>query len=234
MAGLKEYIQTNLSIPTQLFDPFEDAGLYAKDAKPDEQIGHRLVTALGLLYDHTSVDLLPGEMKTGKAAAGDVRLVTIIGILWIALLVVIFIVLAGWSQAAATRVTRLKKELKATEDANREYFVLEKQVADLEAKQRSLTEVVGEEMVTVPLMAHLTRIVPDNIQLNSMALTGQRNVKLTGVVSSEPFLLDINLSQFMIDLEMSPHFQNVQLVNKGRNSMMGETVLDFEIQCGTE
>lgn len=234
MSGLKEYIQTNLSIPTRVFDPFQETGIYPKDVKPEDQIGHRLVTALGLLYDHTSVDLLPGEMKTGKAAAGDVRLVTIIGILWVALLVVIFVGLAGWSQAAANRVETLKRDLKELEDVNAEYFALEKQVRDLEAKQRSLTEVVGEEMVTVPVMAHLTRIVPENIQLNSMALTGQRNVKLTGVVSSEPFLLDIDLSQFMIDLEMSPHFQNVQLVNKGRNSMMGETVLDFEIQCGTE
>ena len=76
----------------------------------------------------------------------------------------------------------------------------------MEAKQRSLTAVVGEEIISAPVMAEVTRMVPDNIQLNSLALTGQKTVKMTGVVSADPFLLDIDLSQFMIDLENSPGF----------------------------
>ncbi len=234
MVGLKEYIQTNLGIPTEVFDPFKDFSLYKKDTKPEEAIGYRLVTALGLSYDHASVDLLPGEMKTGKFQGRDLRLVTIIGILWVALLVVVYIVLAGWSQASASQAVRLSKELKATEEANKEYFQLEDEVRELEAKQRSLRDVVGERQLTVPLMAHLTRIVPSNIQLNGLALSGQQEVKITGVVSGEPFLLDVDLSQFMIDLETSPHFKRVQLISKSRTSLQGETVLDFEIQCGTE
>lgn len=234
MLGLREYIQTNLGIPTEHFDPFKGFGLYKKGAKPEEEIGYRLVTALGLAYDHTAVDLLPGEMKTGKFVGQDVKIVTVLGILWAALLVVIYVVLAGWSQASASQVKRLRTELKKTEDANREYFELDKQVKEIEAKQRSLQGVVGEQLVTVPLMAHLTRIVPSNIQLATASLTGNQNFKLTGVVSSEPFLLDINLSQFLIDLEASPHFKGVQLVSKGRTSLQGETVLEFEIQCATE
>ncbi|MEO0077605.1 MAG: type IV pilus assembly protein PilM, partial [candidate division WOR-3 bacterium] len=190
MKGMREYIQTNLGIPTELFDPFRTAGLYKKGAPPEEEFGHRLVTALGLLYDHSAVDLLPVEMKTGKFVARDIRLAVAGGIVWVGLLIFIFVVLAGWSQAYTARANRLRRDLKATEESNKEYFALEAEVRELEAKQRSLRDVVGEQIVSVPVMAQLTRIVPSNIQLTSCALTGQRNVKLTGVVSGEPFLLD--------------------------------------------
>jgi len=86
----------------------------------------------------------------------------------------------------------------------------------------------------VPVLAEVTQMVPDNIQLNSLVLTGQKTVKMTGVVSAEPFLLDIDLSQFMIDLENSPGFQQVQLVSKNRSTLQGAAVLEFEIQCVTE
>jgi len=146
----------------------------------------------------------------------------------------VYVMVAGWSQAAAMQVSRLKRDLKATEDANKEYFAIEAQIKEMEAKQRSLTAVVGEEIISVPVLAGVTRMIPDNIQLNSLALTGQRSVKMTGVVSADPFLLDIDLSQFMIDLENSPGFQQVQLVSKSRSTLQGEAVLEFEIQCVTE
>ena len=192
------------------------------------------MTAIGLLYDHGSVDLLPGEMKTGKYVARDIRLAVAGGIVWAALLVVVYVVLTGWSQASVMQVNKLKRDLKATEESNKEYFALEAQVKDMEAKQRSLTGVVGEEILSVPVMARLTHVIPQNIQLSSAVMTGQKNIKLTGAVSGEPFLLDIDLSQFMIDLENDPAFQQVQLVTKNRSTMQGESVLEFEIQCVTE
>jgi type IV pilus assembly protein PilM len=234
MKGMREYLQSALNVPAHLFDPFKEFGLYKKGTAPENEVGYRLVTALGLLHDHTAVDLLPGEMKTGKTTARDLRLAVFGGVLWVIILIVIYAVLASWSQASAAQVNRLKRDLKATEDANKEYFALEGQIKEMEAKQHGLTAVVGEEIISVPVLAQVTRVIPANIQLNTLALTGQRAVKMTGVVSSEPFLLDIDLSQFMIDLEGSPGFQQVQLVSKNRSTLQGESVLEFEIQCVTE
>lgn len=234
MKGLREYIQTNLGMPTELFDPFKAGELYRKGTAPEDEIGHRLVTALGLMYDHASVDLLPGEMRTGKFVAQDVRLAVAGGIVWVGFLIVVYVLLAGWSQTYIGRANRLKRDLKATEESNKEYFALEQQVNDLSTKQKSLNDVVGQVQVSVPIMAAVTRLVPANIQLNSCVLTGEKNIKMTGVVSGEPFLLDVDLSQFMIDLESSPTFQQVQLASKNRNSLQGEAVLEFEIQCVTE
>ncbi len=234
MKGLREYIQTNLGIPIELFDPFRSAGLYRKGSLPEEQEGYRLVTALGLLYDHTSVDLLPGEMKTGKFVARDIRLAVAGGIVWAGLLILVYVGLTGWSQASVVQANRLRRDLKATEETNKEYFALEAQINDLQTRQNSLTDVVGDFTPTVPVLAQLTRIVPQNVQLTNVSLTDGNNVKLIGVVSGEPFLLDVDLSQFLIDLEASPGFQQVQLVSKNRSSLQGETVLEFELQCVTE
>lgn len=233
MKGLREYLQANLGITTVLLDPFREFGLYRSGAA-GEEAGWRLVTVLGLAYDHTAVDLLPGEMRRGKTVARDIRLVTAGGILWVAALIVIYVLLVGWSALPAAQVNKLKKELKQTEDANREYFVLQNEVAELESRQRSLSNVVGEGTRSVPTMARLSRVVPPNIQLSSFALTGRSNIKLTGVVIAEPHLLDIDLSQFMIDLEHDAGFRQVQLVSKNRSTLQGEAVLEFEIQCVTE
>lgn len=234
MQGLAEYVQTNLGVRTELFDPFKSFNLYRAGTQPEEEIGYRLVTALGLGFDHTSVDLLPGEMKAGKYQARDIRLVTFLGVLWVGILVVIYIALAGWSQASAFQASKLRRSLKATEEANREYFELDQKVKDMEAKQRGLRDVVGPESKSVPVMAHLSSLVPANIQLNTLALVGQKDVKMTGVVSGESYLLDLDLSQFMIDLEHHPRFKAVQLNSKSRTTLQGETVLEFEIQCGME
>ena len=234
LRGLREYIQSNLGIQTELFDPFKEFGLYRKGTGAEEEIGYRLVTALGLLYDHTSVDLLPNEMKTGKFVARDMRMVVAGGIVWAGILMLVYVLLAGWSQASVIEANGLKRQLKATEETNKEYFALDAQITELEAKQKSLNAVVGQIQVSVPVLAAMSRLAPDNIQLRSFSLTEQNTVKLTGVVSGEPFLLDIDLSQFMIDLEQSPSFQQVQLVSKTRGTLQGETVLEFEVQCVTE
>lgn len=234
MKGLREYLQTSLGIPTDLFDPFRDFSLYRKGTGPEEEMGHRLVAALGLYYDHSAVDLLPIEMKTGKFIARDIRMMTLGGIVWVAILIVGYILVAGWTGISSGQVSKLRNEIKATEEQNRGYFALEKEIKDLQAREQALKSVVGEILPTLPVMSALSNIVPTNIQLTSFTLSNRSNVKLIGVVSGEPHLLDIDLAQFLIDLERSNAFKQVQLVSKNRSTLQGEAVLEFEIQCVTE
>lgn len=234
MHGLKEYIQTNLGIPTELFDPFRSATLYRPDAKPEDQYGHRLVTALGLVYDHASVDLLPGEMRVGRSQSRDVQVAVIIGLLWVGVLVAGYVVVAGAAAAKARQAARADTELARLKEEGREYFVLERQVSDLETRQKTLIDIVGERMLTIPAMARITQIVPGNIQLNTFSLSDQSNIKMTGVVSGAPHYLDIELSHFLINLERDRVFKNVNLVSKSRTALQGEAVLEFEVQCAME
>ncbi len=234
MKGLREYLQTSLGIPTEIFDPFRDFGLYRKATGPEEEIGYRLVAALGLYYDHSAVDLLPIEMKSGRFIARDVRMMTLGGIVWVGILILGYILVAGWTGISSGQVSKLRNEIKATEEQNRGYFALEHEIADLEARERALKSVVGEVLPTVPVLGALSTIVPTNIQLSSFTLSNRSNVKITGVVSGEPHLLDVDLAQFLIDLERSQVFKQVQLVSKNRSTLQGEAVLEFEIQCVTE
>ncbi|MFO7638525.1 MAG: type IV pilus assembly protein PilM [bacterium] len=232
--GLKEYIQSNLGISTEVFDPFRSAGLYKADAKPEDQLGFRMVTALGLLYDHASVDLLPGEMRTGRSQSRDFQLAVVIGVLWIGVLAVGYVVLAGAAAAKARQVVQRDRELAQLKEEGREYFVLERKVSELEVRQKTLSGIVGERLMSVPAMARLTHLVPNNIQLNTFSLSGQKDVKLTGVVSGEPHFLDLDLSRFLISLERDKLFKTVKLVSKSRTSLQGESVLEFEVQSAME
>ena len=54
------------------------------------------------------------------------------------------------------------------------------------------------------------------------------------MVNDQPFLVDLDLSQYMIKLDASPYFRNIQLVNKNQTAFQGQTVLDFEINCEAE
>ncbi len=234
MKGLREYLQSSLGIPTELFDPFRDFGLYRKGVAPEEEIGHRLVAALGLFYDHSAVDLLPMEMKSGRYIARDIRLMTLGGIVWVGVLIVGYILVAGWTGISTGQIPKLKNEIKAIEEQNRGYFALEKEISELEAREKALKGVVGEVLPTVPVMATLSKIVPQNIQLTSFTLSNRANVKMTGIVSGESHLLDVDLAQFLIDLERSNTFKQVQLTSKNRSTLQGEAVLEFEIQCVTE
>ena len=119
--------------------------MYKKGRRRRDEFGYRLVTALGLLYDHASVNLLPGEMKTGKFVARDIRLAIAGGIAvgrdsrssstscW-----------PAWSQASVDAGQPSEARPEGDRGANKEYFALEAQVKEMEAKQRSLTGVVGE------------------------------------------------------------------------------------------
>lgn len=104
-------------------------------------------------------------------------------------------------------------------------------ISNLQTKQKSLQGIVGTQSITVPMLRQLSNIVPYNIQLKTFSFTGEKGVKITGFVSGQPFLLDLDLTQFMIKLNAAPNFRNVKLVSKNRTTFQGETVLDFEISC---
>jgi hypothetical protein len=65
-------------------------------------------------------------------------------------------------------------------------------------------------------------------------LTGDRKVRITGVVSGSPYLLDLDLMQFMMNLEHTKMLTNVQLKTKNRTFLLGEPTLNYEIETDLE
>ncbi len=231
LKNLKEYVQSNINIPTEVFDPFRTHNLYRRDRPFTEGLGTRLIGALGLLYDSASVDLLPKELKSLRVRRSDSKRIAALALLIVPVLIVINIVLAVRTNVKKREVERYKRRLKSLELVHAEYYDLQGDINDLQAKQKSLQDIVGTQSVLVPVLRQLSYIVPVNIQLKTFSLTKEKGVKITGVVSGQSFLLDLDLSQFMIKLNATSNFSNVKLISKNRTLSQNETVLDFEISC---
>jgi type IV pilus assembly protein PilM len=231
LKNMREYLETNIGVPTEIFDPFRTHNLYRRDLPFTEGLGTRLVGALGLLFDTAAVDLLPGELKSLRLRRSDVKKVAALALLVIPALIVINIVLSVQAGMKKRNIAIYQRRLKALELVNAEYYDLKSDISDLESKQKSLTNIVGTSSTMVPTLRQLSHIVPNNIQIKTFSITKDKGIKMTGLVSGQPFLIDLDLTQFMIQLEVSPYFRNVKLVSKNRTVFQNETVLDFELNC---
>ncbi len=234
LKNFREYMETNVGIPTELFDPFRSHNLYQRDRPFTEGLGARLIGALGLLYDSLAVDLLPRELKSLRIQRTDGKLVAALALLIIPILIIINVILSLQTSVRRKDIERYQRRLKALELVHAEYYDLQDDINGLQAKQKSLQGVVGTESNTVALLRQLSFIVPPNIQLKTFSSTKAKGTKITGMVNDQSFLVDLDLSQFMIKLDASSYFRNVKLVSKNRTTFQGQSVLDFEINCDIE
>jgi type IV pilus assembly protein PilM len=234
LKNLQEYIETNVGIPTEVFDPFRTHNLYRRDRPFSEGLGTRLVGVLGLLFEAATVDLLPKELKSQRSRKSDIKKVIALVVLVIPVLIAIYFILAFQSGVKKRNVENYKKRLKALEVINADYYDLKEDISELETKQKSLSDIVGAPSKLVSILRQLSFYIPSNIQLKTFSLTKEKTIKMTGMVSGQQFLLDLDLTQFMIQLQASRSFKNVKLANKNRTSLAGETVLDFELNLEIE
>jgi type IV pilus assembly protein PilM len=229
--NLREYMESNIGIPTEIFDPFRMHNLYRRDRPFAEGLGTRLVGALGLLFDPTAVDLLPKEIKIARVRKTDVARVVVLAIFIVPVLIIINLMLSFRANIRKRDVEVYQKRLKTLELVNADYDDYQVEISDLEAKLKTLQNTVGAESMTLPVLRQLSYIIPANIQIQSFFYTKDKTIKITGILTDRPFLLDLDLTQFMIQLETSSLFRNVKLVSKNRTVLYGADVLNFEINC---
>ncbi len=234
MKGLKEYIEANLKIPTEVFDPFKTYHLYKPGTKPEDEIGHRLVACLGLHFDHRAINLLPPELKAKRYQKRDVALVAGMAIIAIPLFILIYLFLTAQEVVDKGKLRRVERQLKEEERIAEEHLNLTKQISELEAQKKLLHSIVGEEEIMVPFLKYMSRIVPSNIQLTALTFTGLKNVKMKGIVTGLPEFQEIELASFLVNLELGKEIRGVKLVNKTKSILEGESVLEFELECERE
>ncbi|MEO0102488.1 MAG: type IV pilus assembly protein PilM [candidate division WOR-3 bacterium] len=234
MRGMKEYIEANLKIPTEVFDPFKAYHLYKPGTKPEEEIGCRLVACLGLHFDHRAINLLPTELKAKRYQKRDIALVMGMAVIAIPIFILIYLFLTTQEVVDKGKLRRVEKELKEEERIAQEHLNLSKRIADLEAEGKLLRSIVGEKELTVPFLKYISKVVPANIQLTNLTFTGLRTVKIKGIVTGLPEFQEIDLAGFMVNLELGKEIKAVKLVNKAKTILGGEQVLEFELDCEKE
>lgn len=234
LKNLKEYMESNIGIPTEIFDPFRSHNLYKRDRPPTQGLGTRLIGALGLSFDSSAIDLLPKELKNVRIRKSDVKKVVALAIIFIPILIVINVILSMQTAFQKRNVEVYSRRLKALELVNAEYYDLKGDISDLETKQQALKKIVGTRSPTIPILRQLSYIVPANIQIKTLSYTKEKGIKMTGLILDQPFLLDLDLTQFMIQLEANPYFRSVKLLSKNRTTLQNEMVLEFDIACTPE
>lgn len=226
--NIREFLSTNLQIKCEIFDPLKIGNLYKRGTTPQEEVGYRLVGAIGLLCDAMVVDLMPHELRAQRQAVIDTRIAVAIGILWIPLLLVIWALLA--MAARPTDISRKQRELEEAKRANQEYFDLQARYNDNVSKVKGLREIVGTQPKTVSILKTVSGpVVRSNIQLSKISLTTDKGVVISGIVSGTPNFQDMDLKQFEIALEQNRDFKNIEEVSKSKITRFGETVTQFEL-----
>ncbi len=229
LKNFKEFLEENLKINVEFFDPFKIHNLYLPNYP--QNIGHRLVACLGLHYDPEAVDLLPSELKIKRYTAKDLQIVGAIAVVLIPLLILINIGLEVQRALEQNQIKRLQKELKEVEIISQEYTNFKNKFDELEAQQKLLKSIVGESEVVTPLLRFFSKEVPSNIQLNTLTFTGLSKINLKGIVTGKPEYLEVDLADFMWKLENSKVVKNVNLISKTKTYLIGEEVLNFELEC---
>jgi Tfp pilus assembly protein PilN len=234
MKNIGDYLQSNLGIPCEIFDPFKTHNLYRRDRPFTEGLGIRLASLLGVLYEPTVINLLPTELKLRRQQKIDIALVISLAVIVIPILIAINIFLALQTNLKKREQEIYKRRLKTLEMMNTEYYDLKSDIHDLQTKIKDLYGVVGAESKLLDYLQEISLLVPGNIKLNTFSLTKEKGFKISGLVTGSPFTLDLDLTQFMITLEASQYFKNIKLVNKARKAFGLETVLDFELSFEPE
>jgi type IV pilus assembly protein PilM len=231
--NLRDFLATNLQVKAEVFDPLKIGNLYRRGTTAAQEIGFRLVAAVGLLCDAMLVDLLPHELKARKRAASDIKIVAVVAPLWIAILVLIWAWFAAAARPADLRAKQ--KELDDAKQANQVYFDLQAQYNNNLTKAKGLTDIVGNRPKTLDLMKILSGpIVRDNIQLSKISLLLGKGVTIDGIVSGPDNFQEMDLKEFEIALEKSSSFKNVAEVSRSRTTLQGETVTQFELTAQEE
>lgn len=228
--NIREFLSANLQIKAETFDPLKIGNLYKRGTTTPQEIGYRLVGAIGLLCDAMVVDLMPHELRAQRQAVVDTRIVAILALLWIPALIVIWAMLAV--TARPTDIRAKQKELEAAKRANQAYFDLQAQYNENLAKAKGLSDIVGAVPKTVDLLkAASGHVVRGNIQLSRLSLTLEKGIAFSGIVSGPMNFQDMDLKQFEIALERSRDFKKITEVSKSRATKFGETVTEFELSA---
>ena len=231
--NIRDFLANNLQVKCDVFDPLKIGNLYKRGVTASQEIGYRLVGAVGLLCDAMVIDLMPHELRARRQAATDTKVMIALSVLWVPALLVLWFL--TWLGARPTDIRVKQKELAEAKKANQEYFDLQTRYNENVNKAKGLSDIVGAQPRTVEFMKVLSGpVVRSNIQLNKLSFMTDKGISLAGMVSGPGNFQEMDLKQFEIALEHNVTFKNVQEVSRSRTATLGEAVTSFELGAQEE
>ncbi|MBU1006474.1 MAG: type IV pilus assembly protein PilM [Candidatus Omnitrophica bacterium] len=230
-SGLKDVKIEKLN-PLALAEGWTDAGVSGQELL--EELAPHLNIAFGLALGKKSakLDLLPFEIKIQQ------KFETVKFILKATVPVItgiIFLLYAAFS-AQSSHYRRLIDQANATlvsfeptKQSINEYDTLKQK---MEERKGLLEKAVGRQPLWWGVLKELSQINPEGVTLDRLTVVkGQRPLKLRlagGIVPSYT-TIDLVLSQYLMALDESPFFENVELVSQIRDTYSPTPKARFEI-----
>ncbi len=153
------------------------------------------------------------------------------------LLVALVVVLAVWTAQLQGRVAALRGEVAAVQaDVDRlrpqaaEVERMRAQLAAVERRESLLRQLFAGQIPAAETINELAALIPRDSWLTEFAVQGGRTVQLAGVTTAS----NVSLAAFMVNLERSTFFRNVDLSVSERQRIGDREVVRFNLTAELE
>jgi len=175
------------------------------------------------------INLLAPERKVRRPPN-----VLAIGLVVLAVLVV---VLAVWTVSLQSRVAALRgqvAEVQADVDRLRpqaaEVERMRARLAALERREKLLQELFAQQIPAAEAVNELAAVIPQDSWITEFAVQGGRTVQVSGITTAS----NVSLARFMVNLEDSTFFRNVDLSVSERQRIGDREVVRFSLTAELE
>jgi type IV pilus assembly protein PilM len=208
----------------------EGLGIPVVSPEPIPKLNPRLSAALGAaVLGVGKINLLPEEVKhRWKIIAQKLFKPQYLVAAFCSLLAVVF--LFFWLQALAleTEVGHIKQKLEEYKPRLNRLDAIEKSSKE-EEKRRLTIRTFEQKRNKVPsIMAELSRLIPASGVINTLNLS-QTDIHFWGILFKHGEAAETLLSRFVLQLSISPLFDNIQLVQAVKNEGYSTESFNFEI-----
>ncbi len=176
------------------------------------------------------INLLAPERRRVRRPPG----VLVVGLVLVAALVV---VLAVWTASLQNRIAALRNEVATVQaDVDRlrpqaaEVERMRAQLAAVERREKLLQELFAGQVPAAEAIGELAAAIPQDSWITEFAVQGGRTVQLAGVTTAS----NLSLAAFMVNLERSEFFRNVDLSVSERQRIGEREVVRFNLTAELE
>lgn len=200
-----------------------------------EQAGPHLSVAFGLCFGKGGqVNLLPVKEKLEQKTIFLSNLVRISFPIILSLSLAFYAVIYGNSLKYKMLNSKLDFGISSIEPIAhqvREYMSIKSR---LEQRKDILEKVRGKQPLWWGILKELSNITPKEVNLQQVSLgqgKSDKEIRLIGKIFAKYTIVDVAVSQYLMALEESPFFSNVELVSSKTDMYSLIPAANFEIVC---
>lgn len=237
MANLDALVSRGMGAPATVLDPLEKCAVdYARfDREKIRSDSPLLAVAMGLALDQKKkVDLTTADMKMEKQMGPVQRIIIMMSVICLAALAALYgyqkMYEAGRRKDLAT-FRKSSETLAPSVEKIERLATLKKGVRNYQGLYKGLA---GVQPRWEGLLKELSAIAPENLyleQLEIRSLSDKKLINLRGVIFGGQTPVDSALSNFLVKLEASPFFRNINLISSEKGRIYDYKAVNFYITC---